>query len=72
MAVFPGRRLRDWEGYWHGAFEYQDQKDFDHLFDALRKAGMTMHSIDIGQPINPDCAGWRNPEVPPSSGRAHR
>jgi TolB-like protein/DNA-binding SARP family transcriptional activator len=41
MAVFPGRRLRDWESYWHGAFEYQDQEDFDHLFDALRKAGLS-------------------------------
>jgi adenylate cyclase len=40
MAVFPGRRLKDWEAYWHGALEYQDQKDFDHLFDALRKAGL--------------------------------
>jgi TolB-like protein/DNA-binding SARP family transcriptional activator len=40
MAVFPGRRLKDWEPYWHGAFEYRDQKDFDHLFDALRKAGL--------------------------------
>jgi len=40
MAVFPGRRLKDWESYWHGAFEYQDQKDFDHLFEALRKAGL--------------------------------
>jgi hypothetical protein len=40
MAVFPGRRLRDWEEYWHGAIEYRDQKDFDHLFAALRKAGM--------------------------------
>ena len=40
MAVFPGRRLKDWEPYWHGAFEYRDDKDFDHLFDALRKAGM--------------------------------
>lgn len=40
MAVFPGRRLRDWEPYWHGAFEYQRQSDFDHLFDALRKAGL--------------------------------
>ena len=40
MAVFPGPRLRDWEAYWHGVFEYRDQKDFDHLFDALRKAGM--------------------------------
>jgi TolB-like protein/Flp pilus assembly protein TadD len=41
MAVFPGRRLRDWEPYWHGAFEFQDQKDFDHLFEALRKAGLS-------------------------------
>jgi TolB-like protein len=41
MAVFPGRRLRDWKAYWHGALEYRDQKDFDHLFDALRKAGLT-------------------------------
>jgi adenylate cyclase len=41
MAVFPGRRLKDWEEYWHGAFEYRDQKDFDHLFDALRKAGLS-------------------------------
>jgi Flp pilus assembly protein TadD len=40
MAVFPGRRLRDWEEYWHGAIESRDQKDFDHLFAALRKAGM--------------------------------
>jgi len=41
MAVFPGRRLKDWEPYWHGAFEYQYQKDFDHLFEALRKAGLS-------------------------------
>jgi len=40
MAEFPGRRLKDWEPYWHGALEYRDQKDFDHLFDALRKAGL--------------------------------
>ena len=40
MAKFPGRRLKDWEPYWHGAFEYKDQRDFDHLFDALRKAGL--------------------------------
>ena len=40
MAAFPGHRLKDWESYWHGAFEYRDEKDFDHLFDALRKAGL--------------------------------
>jgi len=39
MAVFPGRRLRDWETYWHAAVEFRDQADFDHLFAALRKAG---------------------------------
>jgi TolB-like protein len=40
MAVFPGKTLKDWEPYWHAIFEYQDQKDFDHLYEALRKAGM--------------------------------
>jgi tetratricopeptide (TPR) repeat protein len=40
MAVFPGRRLKDWEAYWHGAMEFRDQKEFDHLFAALRKAGL--------------------------------
>jgi TolB-like protein len=41
MAVFPGRTFKDWEPYWHAMFEYQDQRDFDHLYEALRKAGMT-------------------------------
>ena len=40
MAIFPGRRLKDWEPYWHGALEYENQNDFDHLFDGLRKAGL--------------------------------
>ena len=40
MAVVPGRTLKDWEPYWHAMFEYQDQRDFDHLYEALRKAGM--------------------------------
>ena len=40
MAVFPGRKLRNWEAFWHGTFEYQDQREFDHLFEALQKAGL--------------------------------
>jgi len=40
MAVFPGRKLKDWEPYWRGAMWYQDERDFDHLFDGLRKAGL--------------------------------
>jgi len=40
MVVYPGDRLKDWEGYWHAAMEYRDQRDFDHLFDGLRKAGL--------------------------------
>lgn len=40
MAVFPGRRLKDWEPYWRGAMWYRDQRDFDHLFEGLRKAGL--------------------------------
>ena len=41
MVHFPGRRLADWETYWHAAMEYRDQGDFDHLTDGLRKAGTT-------------------------------
>jgi len=40
MVVYPGDRLEDWESYWHGAMEYRDQRDFDHLFEALHKAGL--------------------------------
>lgn len=40
MAILPGRRIKDWEPYWHGAFWYQEPKDYDHLFDGLRKAGL--------------------------------
>jgi hypothetical protein len=41
MASFPGRRLKDWEPYWHGAMEYQPAEDFAHLFEGLRKAGLS-------------------------------
>ena len=40
MSVFPGRRLRAWEAYWHGAIEYRSEEYFKHLYDGLRKAGM--------------------------------
>jgi TolB-like protein/Flp pilus assembly protein TadD len=40
MAVFPGRKLAAWEPFWHGAIEYQSDADFEHLYDALRKAGL--------------------------------
>ena len=40
MAVYPGDRLEDWKQYWHDAIEYRDQRDFDHLLDALRAAGL--------------------------------
>ncbi len=40
MAVFPGRKVAAWETYWHGALEYQNEADFEHLYDALRKAGL--------------------------------
>jgi TolB-like protein/Flp pilus assembly protein TadD len=40
MAVYPGDRLKDWEPYWHVVLPYRDQRDFDHLFEGLRKAGM--------------------------------
>ena len=40
MVVFPGRKLVAWEDYWHAAIQYQDEADFEHLYDALRKAGL--------------------------------
>ncbi len=40
MVVFPGRKLAAWEDYWHAALEYQNEADFEHLYEALRKAGM--------------------------------
>jgi TolB-like protein/Tfp pilus assembly protein PilF len=40
MVVFPGRSVAAWEDYWHGAVQYQDEADFEHLYDALRKAGL--------------------------------
>jgi TolB-like protein/Tfp pilus assembly protein PilF len=40
MVAYPGDRLKDWEPYWHAAIEYRDQRDFDHLFSALRTAGL--------------------------------
>lgn len=40
MFVFPGRKVSAWEDYWHGAIQYQDEADFEHLYDALRKAGL--------------------------------
>ncbi len=40
MAVFPGRTVTAWEDYSHGAMYYQDEAEFEHLYDALRKAGL--------------------------------
>jgi TolB-like protein/Tfp pilus assembly protein PilF len=40
MARFPGRRLQDWEPDLHRLVEYRDQAEFDHLFGALRTAGL--------------------------------
>jgi adenylate cyclase len=40
MASFPGRRLEQWVPSLHAAIEYRDQAAFDHLFGALRAAGL--------------------------------
>jgi TolB-like protein/Tfp pilus assembly protein PilF len=40
MAVFPGRKVAAWQPFWHGAIEYKNEADFEHLYDALRKAGL--------------------------------
>ena len=39
-ASFPGHRLEQWEPSLHAAIEYRDQAAFDHLFGALRAAGL--------------------------------
>ena len=41
MAVFPGRKLSAWENFWHGAIEYENEANFQHLYDGLRKAGLS-------------------------------
>lgn len=40
MTIFPGRRLAQWESYWHCALEYKSQSNFEHLFEGLRMAGL--------------------------------
>jgi adenylate cyclase len=40
MVVSLRPRLEDWKPYWQGAYWYQERKDYDHLFDGLRKAGL--------------------------------
>ena len=47
MAVFPGRKLAAWEDYWHGALEYRDEADFEHLYDALAKAGLERRASSV-------------------------
>jgi TolB-like protein/DNA-binding SARP family transcriptional activator/Flp pilus assembly protein TadD len=39
MAVLPGRTVGAWRSCWR-PIEYQNEEDFDHLFDGLRKAGL--------------------------------
>ena len=41
MAVFPGRRLADWDPFWRGLIWYRHQADHDHLMDGLSKAGLS-------------------------------
>jgi tetratricopeptide (TPR) repeat protein len=41
IEVFPGSVPGGWRNYWHGiAEQYQDEADFEHLYDALIKAGL--------------------------------
>ena len=41
MEVFPGNVPGGWRNYWHNiAEQYQDEADFEHLYDALIKSGL--------------------------------
>lgn len=40
VAVFPGRSLERWKPQLRGFMEYRDPRDFEHLLEALRTAGL--------------------------------
>ncbi len=41
MVEFPGHVPDAWKNYWRGiAVQYQDEADFEHLYDALTKSGL--------------------------------
>ena len=41
LEIFPGDVPGGWKNYWHGiAIQYQNEADFEHLYDALIKAGL--------------------------------
>jgi TolB-like protein len=41
IEIFPGNTPGAWKHYWHGiAIQYQDEADFEHLYDALIKSGL--------------------------------
>lgn len=40
MAAFPGCSLECWKPHLRGFMEYRDPRDFEHLLDALRVAGL--------------------------------
>jgi TolB-like protein len=40
MPDFPGRDLEPWKPYLHRAIEYRDPAEFEHLYAALRAAGL--------------------------------
>jgi len=40
MKRFPGPQFDDWKPYLHHFVEYRDRHAFDHVFAALRTAGL--------------------------------
>jgi tetratricopeptide (TPR) repeat protein len=41
IEIFPGNVPGAWKNYWHGiALQYQDEADFEHLYDALIESGL--------------------------------
>ena len=41
IEIFPGNVPGGWRNYWHGiAEQFQDEADFEHLYDALIKSGI--------------------------------
>jgi hypothetical protein len=40
MAHFPGELADWWKRYLQRSFPYQDPRDFEHLCEGMRKAGL--------------------------------
>ncbi len=41
MVDPPAPTIAAWKPFWHGAIPYRDERNFEHVYEGLRLAGMT-------------------------------